>query len=213
MLYVCLGRFEACFLEERRAALCLFLTRIRDHNTLSRSPHFHSFLYETEDQLLLEKNAFFAEQENVLRTSLSGWFGSALHSLATNVGKYEEVGLGFNPLDVQVDEIEKYVEPLSEAMTRLDQCTRQLVAARYKSQEVLSEWGRWVLICVCFCSLTILLFFDVGYDHYSYPIHTALRNTYNLFICSIRRDTTHHPINQSIASLTAYLVQGGMFVG
>ena len=43
-----------------------------------------------------------------------------------------------------MEEIEKYVEPMSEAMSRLDQSARQLVVARYRSQEVLSEWGRCV---------------------------------------------------------------------
>jgi hypothetical protein len=92
----------------------------------------------------MEKNTFYAERGSGLRTSLSGWFESALHSLATTVGKYEDVGLGFNPLDVQVDEIERYIEPLSVSMAQMESTSRVLVAERRKCQAECAEWGRAV---------------------------------------------------------------------
>lgn len=138
------GRFEPAFLEERRAALFLFLIRIRNHCKLRSSQHFISFLYQSEAQLAMEKKSYYQARDSDLRTSLTDWFGSALHTLATTVGKYEAVGLGFNPLDVQVDEIEHYVEPMALAMAAMEKAAKNLVTERRKCSMIASQWSRVV---------------------------------------------------------------------
>ena len=117
------------------------MTRIRDHCELCEAECFHSFLYESPAQLLMEKKAFYASRESDLRSSFSGWFGSTMHSIATSVGVYEEVGLGFNPLDVQINEIERYIEPLSRAIESLEKCAKNIVNEQVNCRNALSHWG------------------------------------------------------------------------
>lgn len=92
----------------------------------------------------MEKNCFYHDRESDIRTSVTDWFGSAFHTLATSVGKYEAVGLGFNPLDVQVDEIESYIEPLVASMQKMEVAAKNFVLERRNCQAVCSEWGRAV---------------------------------------------------------------------